>query len=175
MPVTILGYPEHQESITLQTSRRNDIPNGQNRIVHQQAINNEVRLKEKYGNAEFQGAITSVYNCHGLTFASKRTGIFDDSIIELILKDEYTKIERHDVIIGDIVVYFSYDNNRKREFDHSAIVVSAGEVAGAGILGIKVLSKTRFYREIVHYVYNHPYTAKEFEFYRIKHEPITIL
>ena len=172
----ILGFQEKQKTVKMETSRYNDIPNSQNRRIDQKSIDYEIGLKAKFGLREdFQGSETSVYNCHGLTFASKRTGIFDDAVIEQILRDEYNEINVANVIIGDIALYFSYNDKKEKIFEHSAIVVHIGSLAGLESLGIRVLSKTRFYKEIVHYVQNHPYSGAEYKFYRIKHEAITIL
>jgi hypothetical protein len=173
MPVTIIGFPERQETICMQTSRKHCIPNGQNRIVHQQAIDQEERQRALFGNGEFQGNSTCIYNCHGLTFASKRTGVFADEAIRLILDDEYVEINRANVIVGDVVLYYYPD--RPGEYAHSAIVVEKSDIIGSGLFGIRVLSKTRFHREIVHYAGQHSYPGTEIKFYRINHEPVTII
>src|SRR5689334_256822 len=50
------------------------------------------------------------YNCHGLTFASRRTGIHDDGEINRILKEDgYKPIQAEHVLPGDCILYFNID------------------------------------------------------------------
>jgi hypothetical protein len=46
------------------------------------------------------------YNCMGLVFASRRTGIdIDDSLNQILKEDGYKKIQLKDVQPGDVVIY----------------------------------------------------------------------
>jgi hypothetical protein len=61
------------------------------------------------------------YNCHGLTFASKRTSILGDAEIFAILKeDDYREIQYENILPGDIAIYHSESG----EIEHSAIIIS---------------------------------------------------
>src|SRR2546430_14604689 len=68
------------------------------------------------------------YNCHGLTFASRRTCVLDENEISRILQEDgYEPVGREAVLPGDIAVYYS---NNGSSIDHSGIVVSAPEGPG---------------------------------------------
>jgi hypothetical protein len=62
------------------------------------------------------------YNCHGLTFGSRRTAILSDAEITTILQEDgYSPVvDRKDVLPGDVVVYFAADGT----IEHSAVVAS---------------------------------------------------
>ena len=165
MSLLILGDHEIPTSINMETSKNHKISNEQFRTSNLFEITNEIRFESKF-ESKFQGQPTKIYNCHGLTFASKRTGVFLDSAINLILNDEYREIkDKKDVLIGDLVIYY-----QSGSILHSALVVNIEKEP----INIKVLSKTRVYKEIVHYLQYSPY-GLEYKFYRINHEPATII
>lgn len=62
------------------------------------------------------------YNCHGLTFASRRTAVLADTDVQQILDDDrYTVVaDKRDVLPGDVAIYFTNDGG----IDHSAIVAT---------------------------------------------------
>lgn len=97
------------------------------------------------------------YNCHGLTFASRRTWIWKPGEIEKILKDdEYIPVEPADVLAGDIVVYI-----QNGEVEHSGIVMSKGPVP-------KILSKWGPAHEVIHLVNDCEYNSAQITYYRIR-------
>ena len=99
-----------------------------------------------------------IYNCHGLTFASRRTLIWIPSEIAKILKDDkYVTVDRKDVLPGDVVVYYT-----KGDAEHSGMVV--GVVDGVP----RVLSKWGKSHEVIHRLNDCPYDSAEIIFYRIK-------
>lgn len=50
----------------------------------------------------------STYNCHGLTFASRRTQISQPSeVAKILADDDYTEISLKNVMVGDIAIYKS--------------------------------------------------------------------
>lgn len=65
--------------------------------------------------------ICPVYNCHGLTFASRRTQVASETAtIAMILEDDgFEEIPERDAKIGNVVVYYE-DNGRP---EHSGIVI----------------------------------------------------
>lgn len=108
-------------SIKLQTSRGNDIVNKQNHFLLEQEISLSAQIESKF-ESNYQGKESPFYNCHGLTFASKRTGIDEDEMIMKILEDEYIEIkEMRNVIEGDVVVYYVDENYNS--ITHSGIVI----------------------------------------------------
>jgi hypothetical protein len=61
------------------------------------------------------------FNCHGLTFASRRTAVLNDREINQILaEDDYQVVAVADVLPGDVALYFSPIGT----IDHSAVVAS---------------------------------------------------
>lgn len=64
------------------------------------------------------------YNCHGLTFASRRTAIHEDREVGRILQDDgYRPVDMRYALPGDIAIYFT----DRGSIDHSALVVSKPE------------------------------------------------
>jgi hypothetical protein len=112
---------------------------------------------------------TNLYNCHGLTFASRRTCILEEKAVDLILSDDgYHPITAQDVLPGDIVLYYEKDNH---ELAHSGIVVGAESLGGTRV--ISVLSKWGRYGEYLHDLKSHPYpTATRHRFMRPSHHDL---
>lgn len=99
---------------------------------------------------------TRQYNCHGLTFASRRTWIWRPSEIRKILQeDDYERVDPEGVLPGDIVVYV-----HKGDVEHSGIVIAKG-------LPPLVLSKWGPAHEVLHRVNDCPYSAMQIVYYRI--------
>ena len=99
-----------------------------------------------------------IYNCHGLSFASRRTWIWSPAeIAKILTDDEYKKVDRTDVLPGDIVIYFT-----RGDAEHSGLVVSVDN------LGPRVPSKWGACHEVVHRLNECPYDSTEIVFYRIK-------
>ncbi|MDD5681272.1 MAG: hypothetical protein PHI59_08555 [Candidatus Omnitrophica bacterium] len=151
--------------IIVQTRKGNDVDNSQNMEISSYETNLlrelENSVERKFGGERRNNAST-VYNCHGLTFASRRTGIYDIQEIHKILKeDDYDEILESDVMPGDIVVYFSENG----DIEHSGIVISKGEPP----LNIpKIVSKWGHAGfEVIHYVNRSPYSAIKISYYRI--------
>jgi len=99
------------------------------------------------------------YNCHGLTFASRRTWIWQSSeIAKIIRDDDYEVVDLKDVCPGDVAVYY-----KDGDAEHSGIVVQKGD------LGVPlVLSKWGPCHEVVHLVWQCPYDAGNVVYYRIR-------
>jgi len=76
--------------------------------------------KRRFPRAELRRLPTGCYNCHGLTFASRRTQILDPSVVEDILKDDgYRRIRFRGVMQGDLAVYYD-----RREIAHTGVIVA---------------------------------------------------
>lgn len=166
MSYLILGeYDENPTTISLETSKRTTIKNYQYGLLVSFEIADAERLENQFAS-KFQGDPNPLYNCHGLTFASKRTGVYEDTEVWKIIKDEYFEIKSDkEVLIGDILIYYDNDNG----ILHSAIVVKAENSNPADLADIWVLSKIRKHKEIVHNYNFSPYGGEK-RFYRIRHE-----
>jgi hypothetical protein len=106
--------------IRLETSKRNGIDNVQEFEISTFYINWSKELPKNYPKAVPRTGMSALYNCHGLTFASRRTRVVDTRELQKILRDDnWNEVELRDVLAGDIVIYFAEDG----EANHSGIVV----------------------------------------------------
>jgi hypothetical protein len=82
------------------------------------------------GKVHFRMESSVAFDCHGLTFASRRTSISDSAEIRKILRhDGYRQIDAANVTPGDIVLYVD-----DGDVAHSGIVVSVPKDAPPLIL-----------------------------------------
>lgn len=102
------------------------------------------------------------YNCHGLTFASRRTGISSPvSVRQALHEDGYTEVSKMDVLPGDIILYF----DDRGDVEHSGVVV---EPPARDPLGIPlVYSKWGKYKELIHRANQCPYNFATARYYRL--------
>ena len=151
----------HYTDITLHTRIRHDIPNSQSHAFHSYEKRQFLELEERFDKAVFREPPNPIYNCHGLTFASRRTGITDNDALQTILNDDgYHKVALADVLPGDIILYYHEDG----DVEHSGVVISKPE----GPLKIPlVLSKWGRFKEVVHYANNCPYDFRNVKYYRV--------
>lgn len=148
-------------SIKLQTSKGTDIPNSQENTEHSLLYLKQLNdLKVEYVGSNFKSGPSQTYNCHGMTFANRRTGIYENEIISRILNDDsYIEIKRKDIMPGDIVLYFSQDGDA----EHSGVILqcpSHQEIAP------KILSKWGSSFEVIHSLYLCPYEKSNIKYYR---------
>lgn len=98
------------------------------------------------------------FNCHGLTFASRRTWIERSTEVQKILDDdEYVVVEKSKVKAGDVAIFRS-----GLEILHSGIVVEVTSIKGP-----RILSKWARLHEVIHYPYEGPYNDLQVTYYRI--------
>jgi hypothetical protein len=103
---------------------------------------------------------TPFYNCHGLTFAARRTWV---PRVDGVLKDDdYVPVREAETLPGDVAVYFALDTG---EVDHSGVVVQ--EASGTPPVA-KVCSKWGGAGEFVHATMDAPYQDTIVKFYRVK-------
>src|SRR5450432_3451489 len=108
-PLIISEYQADSYILKLQTCERNDIDNEQCFTLSKFEVSQATSFETDYVLATFKSEMTPIYNCHGFTFASKRTGIYSDSEIEKILNDDkYIEIKTEkDVLPGDVIIYYN--------------------------------------------------------------------
>ncbi|HTQ59585.1 MAG TPA: hypothetical protein VMI32_05150 [Candidatus Solibacter sp.] len=146
--------------LSLNTRRQRQIKNLLDWLpMHYGAALQVKDLQKKYSRGVHRPVDASrKYNCHGLTFASRRTRIEEAAEIKKIIEDdEYVEINRNEALPGDVVVYY-VDGDP----EHSGIVVSMEPLAGP-----LVLSKWGFCQEVVHRIPECPYDARHVVFYRV--------
>lgn len=163
MPLlTSTGEPPHTK-IIVQTRLQTDIDNIQ--PWHYAAfewaqLENEPNKYLPMGAVRV-GKACPVYNCHGLTFASRRTqvdGSTDTPISRILEEDGYTRIPEPESVVGDVVIY----RDAKGVIQHSGIVVGRGDFKVPTIW-----SKWCKSYEMVHPLNACPYNDCTTEFYRI--------
>lgn len=107
--------------IALETRAGHPIPNSQSHELTDADLSLASEYDKKYIGVTPRTPPNPIYNCHGLTFASSRTWIYDASALRMILKDDgYTEVARDDVLPGDVVLYYGDYG----DIEHSGIVVS---------------------------------------------------
>lgn len=151
------------KSITLQTREGKDIPNNQSFETtlweeHQLQTN-----RRRYPHVEFRTGAIPIYNCHGLTFASRRSRIWQTPAVQDILRDDhYEQVSQDEVQPGDIILYISADDG---DFEHSGVVV---EPPTAPLFVPRVWSKWGSGAEAVHFANDCPYDFSQARYYRIR-------
>jgi len=133
-------------AIRLETAKGTGIRNYQERQIqsHLERINRI--LEQQHPRAKRRTTPSALYNCHGLTFASRRTQISSTRDISTILEDDaYSKVELKDAKPGDVVVY----SDDRGDANHSGIIVDF-------VLLPMVCSKWGSGAEFVHDLYDCP-------------------
>jgi hypothetical protein len=104
------------------------------------------------------------YNCHGLTFAARRTQVWLSTEVQHILdEDGYVPVEMPNALPGDIAVYYSTDE--PIEIEHSAIVVA--QALAGDLTGPLVVSKWGPSAEYIHKYRDCPYKNVTVKFFRL--------
>jgi len=103
---------------------------------------------KKFGNAKKVADACPVYNCHGLTFASRRTAV-DAQVFPILADDGFEEVPAKDAQEGDVIVYF----DERGEVSHTGFVIGHKEVIlGNGLTIPKIWSKWGKGPEMVHLV-----------------------
>lgn len=149
---------ELQSELNLHTRRQNQV---QNEINRRPSVAGDALACKDY-EKQYPKALhrpsgpSRQYNCHGLTFAARRTVIWKASeVAKVINDDEYVRIELKDVLPGDVALYYSGG-----DVEHSGIVVANVPVP-------LILSKWGKCHEVVHKVHECPYDSSNVIYYRI--------
>lgn len=164
MAIQMLGDPEPVEiRIRLDSARGNPIENGQITEISAFERNQFGLYKRWEQNVDLRGDPTPRYNCHGMTFASRRTSVCGRSAInQILMEDDYVEVKPSEVLAGDVIVYFSPDGDA----EHSGVVVAPPDT---GTLGVpRVVSKWGKYAEFVHWAHNCPYNFSNARYFRIQ-------
>lgn len=148
--------------IVLESRRGREIPNAQQYELSAYEKNSLPLYEKLYPAPEFthRSKLNPVYNCHGMTFASRRTWVHDTATIRQILEDDcYSRVDEADALPGDVVLYVAEDG----DVEHSGIVVREKKDLDFPL----ICSKWGKWGEVIHPVHRSPYSAKKFEYYRV--------
>ena len=111
-------------TIRIETSKRRGIVNKQGTDVSKFERNWDAEISNLFPNATRRTEVSATYNCHGLTFACRRSRIPSSTSVRCILADDqWDEVTITDVKAGDIVVYVSSDG----DVNHSGLVVGKHE------------------------------------------------
>jgi hypothetical protein len=161
--ILLAGEPPPVQSIRIDTRRGTPITNDQSGEVFLRDVRGDAVLRKRHPLAVFRTtSMLPVYNCHGMTFAARRTAILETAEVRTILAhDQYEEVAPADVLPGDVIIYVSSDG----EVDHSGIVVEIR--TGEGVLRTPmVCSKWGKSPEVFHAWSDCPY-APDVRYYRI--------
>lgn len=149
-----------EESIRLETRKGNEIENSQATDIDRLEISHFYAVIKKHPRAIQRVGLMPLYNCHGMTFACKRTGISDNYTINLILEDDnYKEIAKENIMAGDIVLYISENG----DYEHSGIIVSEPDKHTPFP---RVVSKWGRGPEMIHYLHDCPYSSVFVKYFR---------
>ena len=155
--------PQAVQSICLNTSLGNEIPNDQSgEVTHGETLKDSHDIHSHGVNPSFIRLTPSVrFNCHGMVFASRRTRIEQPQLIRQILQDDgYREVNYSDIIPGDVVLYIGEDS----DIEHSGVVVKAPSNSLEVPL---VCSKWGKGSEVIHAFNRCPYNHANVKYYRI--------
>lgn len=106
------------------------------------------------------------YNCHGLTFASRRTAIESSAeVAKILMHDGYERVDGDKIMPGDVVIWRAAASEGG-EIIHSGIVVQVPPQNNTLIQNPQVVSKWGYAHECVHPVLDTPYSGS-IEYYRV--------
>ncbi len=156
-----------QQSLIIQTRAGNAIANEASPKMMPQEIEQQMRFQQgKFpeGNQLFKRKnATGFYNCHALTFLSRRAWMGEEKAVALVLKDDnYFNVSPSDVLPGDVILYH-YDNG---EVEHSGVVVSSPKAENEIVPMPWILSKWGHGGEFIHRYNYCPYTWRNVRYMR---------
>lgn len=91
-------------------------------------------------------SLSSLYNCVGMVFASRRTEIHAQYVRMILEDDGYQQVERSEVHLGDVVVY----TDEPGDVSHVGVVAELRSEARTGDVEITVMSQWGHDGEYVH-------------------------
>ena len=145
-------------SIPLYTRKGREISNAQDLDPSPTVVERfESRRRKDYPRAIERRPASGQYNCHGLTFANRRTGIHHPEDVAKILEDDGLRgVRLSEVEPGDVVIYLDGS-----EVSHSGIVLQVvpGVPEGSMLRGLRILSKWGTAGEYIHMATEGPYAT----------------
>jgi hypothetical protein len=165
MPILLAGERVRGPELALDSALKDHhISNEQGIEVSAQDLGQQQDFDRDYGEViKRRGAPTPRYNCHGLTFASRRTGVYEDVVVHQILREDgYQEIPPALVLPGDVIVYFGEGG----DIEHSGVVLTSPMDSALQIP--TVCSKWGKYRELIHPANRCPYTFATAKYFRMR-------
>lgn len=147
--------------LAMQTRRGNQIVNAINREPIRWGDEQQMRdFVATYSDQQHRPVGPSrKYNCHGLSFASRRADIWDSAEVgKIIHDDDYIEVPEKELLPGDTVVYYE-----QGDAAHSGIVLRIDDLRVP-----IVLSKWGHCHEVIHQLGRCPYRVEDVHYYRIR-------
>ncbi len=160
----LTNFDSTKRKIALQTSIGRDIDNWQIHEIQNCEIKSNNDFSQYIGTT-FKGGITAIYNCHGFTFASRRTNLGPEVIRDILTDDKYVEVDLAQAMVGDVVLYISGDN--KGDIEHTGVISWIDTVSNPK--AIWVHSKWGKFKEATHVLYNCPYNDCTIQIWRNNH------
>jgi hypothetical protein len=150
-------------TIQLDTRRGNAVVNFQAQWGAANAPVRDAAYRKQYSGAIFRLGPSPYYNCHGMTFAGRRTAIEESQqVMAVLADDDYEEIPRERVLPGDVVVYYANDG----DLEHSGVVIEPPSQANLWIP--TVCSKWGALSEVIHAGNDCPYFFGGARYYRVQ-------
>lgn len=156
------------DEIALDTRSKRHIKNSldRNKPIPGKIAETQNAIKEHFTTIPRTTTPCIKYNCHGLTFAARRTAIDDTSEVQKILHhDGYVLIKQCDALPGDVAIWRA-SAALGGEIIHSGIVVEVGQGNDRKLFVPRVVSKWGGMHEAIHRVTEGPYRGT-IEYYRV--------
>lgn len=150
--------------INLETRLGTPIENSQSEFITRMDLAVHQECLREYTGQIRRNRPSPCYNCHGMTFASSRTTVYQQCDLDRIIKDDgYEHVTEDQVLPGDVILY----HDEVGEAIHSGIVVERNE----DLKVFRVWSKWGFGAEWIHWHNQCPYDCSRVRFFRItRHE-----
>lgn len=142
---------ELQKSIKVQLYEYNQVSILDGSPVHKKILQDDLDSARKSdSNCIRRNIPTACYNCHGLTFASRRGWLNDADLIIKFEGYSYRELSNNDKILaGDVICYY-----KGGSISHSGIVVDGNSYLYNEIItsksSVKILSKWGAMGEFIH-------------------------
>ncbi len=152
--------------ITVNTRKGNSIANDQ---AYEFSVYEfrflEEKFKKRFVTAKFRPDPIPIYNCHGKSFASSRTWIYDDTALsQIINEDNIQMVPQDKAMIGDFIFYWG-EIEGIRKLIHSGLIITN---PSEDMWNPWVISKWGLFREVIHRAWDVPYENITFNYNRIK-------
>ena len=149
--------------LELATKKENHVPNEQRTQRHPDAMQAAVGIMQAGRPSVRPRSLSSIYNCMGMVFASRRTCIDPQHLKMILTDDDYQPVSnREDLCRGDVVVY----KDRNGSVSHVGIVDEVNRSPRDGPVAITGLSQWGGDGEYFHLINEvHPSLGEPAEFW----------
>ena len=153
-------------TLALETRKKKPIQNSLNYSLPHAGVAIMVEdFKRQYPSAKHRDVgPCNTYNCHGLTFASRRCAVHDIDINEILMDDGYHEVSYAETECGDVAVYLE-----QGAITHSGFVVGRKTTMEGLLPEPLILSKWGYCHEVIHKIHECIYYENaQCKFFRLK-------